>query len=126
MALASGALRTRNSILAGNTAETIAPDLSGNLGSVGHNLIGDQTGGNGFDDTDLLNVDPQLGPLQDNGGPTWTHALVKGSAAIDAGDNTDAPEFDQRGPSFLRIVNGIIDIGAYEVQATEPPVAGPR
>ena len=58
-----------------------------------------------------------LGPLQDNGGPTFTHALLTGSPAIDAGDNTDAPLFDQRGPGFPRIVNGIIDIGAFEVQA---------
>jgi hypothetical protein len=44
-------------------------------------------------------------------------ALLPGSPAIDAGDNTGAPDFDQRGPGFPRIVNGIIDIGAFEVQA---------
>src|SRR5262249_22312029 len=49
-------------------------------------------------------------------------ALLPGSPAIDAGDNTDAPDWDQRGPGFPRIVgiinpdNPIIDIGAYEVQ----------
>ena len=43
-------------------------------------------------------------------------ALLPGSPAIDAGDNTDAPEWDQRGPGYPRIVNGIIDIGAFEVQ----------
>ncbi len=59
-----------------------------------------------------------LGPLADNGGPTLTHALLPGSPAIDAGDNTDAPEWDQRGPGFPRIVNGTIDIGAFEVQNT--------
>jgi hypothetical protein len=58
-----------------------------------------------------------LGPLADNGGPTPTMALLPGSPAIDAGDNTDAPMWDQRGPGFHRIVNGIIDIGAFEVQA---------
>ena len=41
-------------------------------------------------------------------------ALLSGSPAIDAGDNTDAPSFDQRGPGFPRIVSGIIDIGAFE------------
>jgi hypothetical protein len=70
-------------------------------------------------ETDLLDVDPKLGPLQDNGGPTQTHALLEGSPAIDAGDNTDAPEFDQRGEGFPRIdpVTGIIDIGAFEFQS---------
>ena len=49
-------------------------------------------------------------------------ALLPGSPAIDAGDNTDAPDWDQRGPGFPRIVgvinpdNPVIDIGAYEVQ----------
>jgi hypothetical protein len=46
-------------------------------------------------------------------------ALQCGSPAIDAGDNTDAPDWDQRGEGFPRIVNGIIDIGAYEVQDGE-------
>jgi hypothetical protein len=69
-----------------------------------------------LDPSDLLNVDPMLGPLQDNGGPTWTMALLPGSPAIDVGDNTDAPDWDQRGEGFPRIVNGVIDIGAFEVQ----------
>jgi hypothetical protein len=49
-------------------------------------------------------------------------ALLPGSPAIDAGDNTDAPDWDQRGEGFPRIVgvidpdNPVIDIGAYEVQ----------
>jgi hypothetical protein len=111
------ALQTRNTILAGNTAQTNAPDVSGNLGSLGHNLISNAAGGSGFNETDLLNVNPLLGPLQDNGGPTFTHALLPGSPAIDAGDNTGAPDFDQRGDGFLRVVNDIVDIGAFEVQA---------
>jgi hypothetical protein len=96
--------------------------VSGPLASQGHNLIGIGNGGSGYDPTDLVGsadfpIDPKLGPLQDNGGPTQTMALLPGSPAIDAGDNTDAPLFDQRGPGFPRIVNGIIDIGAFEVQA---------
>jgi hypothetical protein len=57
-----------------------------------------------------------LGPLQDNGGPTLTHALLAGSPAIDAGDpNYTGPPFtDQRG--FARVYNGRIDIGAFEFQ----------
>jgi hypothetical protein len=117
----TGTLQVRNTIIAGNTG-TAAPDLYGSLGSLGHNLIGNTQGGGGFDPTDLLNVDPLLGPLQDNGGLTLTMALSPCSPAIDAGDNTDAPEWDQRGPGFPRIVgiidpdNPVIDIGAFEVQ----------
>jgi hypothetical protein len=90
--------------------------------SQGHNLIGDGTGGSGYDPTDLVGtadnpIDPLLGPLQDNGGPTFTMALLPGSAAIDAGDNTGASDWDQRDAPFRRIVNGTIDIGAFEVQA---------
>jgi hypothetical protein len=114
----SGTMTMRNTIVAGNTAVSF-PDLSGGLDSRGYNLIGNTNGGSGFDASDLLNVDPVLGSLQDNGGPTQTMALQCGSPAIDAGDNTDAPEWDQRGEGFPRIVNKIIDIGAYEVQKGE-------
>src|SRR5262249_22109771 len=111
-----GTLHARNTIIAGNTPPT-APHLSGNLGSLGPNPIGDDSGGSGFHPTDLRNLNPLLGPLQNNGGPTLTMALLPGSPAIDAGDNTDAPPFDQRGPGFPRIVGGTIDIGAFEVQS---------
>jgi hypothetical protein len=114
---------TKNTILGGNTAP-IAPDVDGPLNSQGHNLIGDGSGGSGFVDSDLVGtadnpIDPRLGPLQANGGPTPTMALLLGSPAIDAGDNTDAPATDQRGAP--RIFNGTIDIGAYEVQAAPAP-----
>src|SRR5262249_9914723 len=111
-------LHLRNTILAGNNRGPNPSDLSGSLTSSGHNLIGDTSDGSGFDATDLLDVNPLLGPLQDNGGPTFTHALLPGSPALDAGDNTGAPETDQRG--LPRIVAGRIDIGAFEEQT--PPV----
>jgi hypothetical protein len=66
-----------------------------------------------------------LGPLQNNGGPTMTMALLPGSPAIDAGSNDLIPagvQYDQRGPGFQRIVNAtgkptaIVDIGAFEWQ----------
>ena len=98
----------------------------------GYNLIGDGTGGSGYNTSkDLVGtaaspIDPLLGPLQDNGGPTigapgntmslQTQALLPGSPAIGAGDPTNAPATDERG--FPRIVNGKIDIGAFEVQPT--------
>src|SRR5262249_7774227 len=110
-----GMASLRNTIFAGNTALE-SPDVRGDVTSQGYNLIGNTDGGTGFADTDLLNVNPLLGPLQDNGGPTPTHALLPGSPALDAGDPTDAPEFDQRGEGFFRIVGDNIDIGAFEYQ----------
>ena len=79
------------------------------------------------DPTDLPNIEPVLGPLQDNGGPTYTHALMAGSPAIDAIPPADCtwdddgdpatPEVplsrDQRG--VARPQGGNCDIGAYEV-----------
>jgi hypothetical protein len=106
-------LQARNTIMAGNTAP-FAPDLSGNLGSLGHNLIGNTQGGSGFDPSDLLNVDPMLGPLQDNGGPTWTMALLPGSPALNAGDPTELGVPDQRGV----VRSGGVNIGAYQASAT--------
>jgi hypothetical protein len=86
--------------------------------SLGYNLIqapgtavfGGTTVGN------IYGVDPLLGPLADNGGPTQTMALLAGSPALDAGDPaaTDLPLFDQRGKP--RVAHGRVDIGAYEVQ----------
>jgi hypothetical protein len=113
---------SKNTILAGNTAPG-SPDMSGPLSSQGHNLIGEATGGSGYDPTDLVGtssnpIDPKLGPLQDNGGPTATMALLPTSPAIAAGDPTDATEWDQRGPGYPRVVNGITDIGAFQVQTT--------
>jgi hypothetical protein len=115
-----GRLDMRNTILALNSPR----DLKGGLNSSGYNLIGDTRGGYGFAATDLLNVDPLLGPLTDNGGPTPTMALLPGSPAIGAGDITGAPRWDQRGPGYARIVNGTIDIGAFEVQADDLPGSG--
>ena len=105
-----------NSIVAGNTAPT-QPDCE-TLVSSGHNLIGD-TSGCAFTPItgDLLNVDPLLGPLQDNGGPTFTHALLSGSPAIDhipVGDCSVTT--DQRGTA--RPKGGGCDIGAFESDPT--------
>jgi predicted outer membrane repeat protein len=122
------AVGLQDTIVAGDHAAT-APDVSAAVVSFGHNLIGDGTGASGFVSSDLVGtsnapIDPKLGPLQDNGGPTKTLALLPGSPAIDAGDNTAAPPWDQRGPGYPRIVNGTIDIGAFEVQNNAGPANG--
>ena len=108
-----------STIVANNTAGAAAynngftePAQGGVTNSNGYNL--DSQNSCGFDQpTDLINTDPLLGPLQDNGGPTFTHALLHGSPAIDASTNAGAPATDQRGTP--RPQGTTCDIGAYEL-----------
>jgi hypothetical protein len=60
-------------------------------------------------------LDPLLGPLQNNGGPTQTMALLPGSPAIGHGDNAKAPTTDQRGITRITGPGEFTDIGAFEV-----------
>jgi hypothetical protein len=94
----------------------------GKVGSFGYNISSDDGGGVLTGPGDQINTDPMLAPLQQNGGPTYTHALLPGSPAVDTGDGsfTPPPNYDQRGPGFDRIVNGRIDIGSFEVQTPVP------
>lgn len=65
---------------------------------------------------DTKHVCPLLGPLRDNGGPTFTHALLSHSPAIDNGFSSFAGN-DQRGPGYAReSPSGLTDIGSYELQ----------
>ena len=114
----------------GAALENILNISPGTITSRGYNLSSDAAGGDGSISPggflnaigDIRNLDPRLGPLQDNGGPTLTHALLLGSMAIDAGNPSFDPNaftppliYDQRsGPGFPRLVNGRIDIGAFE------------
>ena len=128
-AICNGAasLEIANSILnAGDVGENIFND-GGTITSLGYNLSSDNGGGYLNGPGDQINTDPLLGPLQDNGGPTFTHELLTGSPAIDAGDPnfTPPPLYDQRGPGFDRVVNGRIDIGSFEVQAGTTPSPTP-
>ena len=117
---AGGSVTLFNSIVAGNLA-SYGPDCNGTFGSSGYNLIGN-TADCGFAPAtgDLTDMDPMLGALQDNGGSTWTHALLVGSPAIDAGTEADCPASDQRGQ--LRPLDGdgdglaVCDVGAFEVE----------
>ena len=96
--------------------------------SLGYNLASDNGGGVLTGPGDQINTDPLLGPLQDNGGPTFTHALLSGSPAIDAGDPNFTPPsyYDQRGPYFWRVRDGRIDVGSFEVQTGTRPAPPPR
>ncbi|HJQ23244.1 MAG TPA: HYR domain-containing protein [Blastocatellia bacterium] len=112
-----------NTIIAGNTAPA-SPDCDRGFMSLGYNLIGNSAGCSGFTQAgDQLDKNAQLGPLTDNGGPTQTHALMCNSPAIDAGSNALANDadgnplfFDQRGKGFDRLLDGTVDIGAFESQ----------
>jgi uncharacterized delta-60 repeat protein len=117
-----------SSIISANTNSDVDNILSGTgsntITSSGFNLVGNgnATGsfGLGSDQTGVTN--PLLGALANNGGPTLTHALLAGSAAIGNGDTVSAEATDQRGAGFARIVGSRADIGAFELQATNPSV----
>jgi len=119
-----------SSIIAGNSAPEsndvyfrFSSNQTNTFQSLGYNLVGSGNATGAFNALgDQSGVDPLLASLVDNGGPTLTHAILSGSPAIDAGDPnfSSTPNFDQRGASFLRVGNGRIDIGAYEVQITAP------
>jgi hypothetical protein len=108
------------------------PDLLGAFTSNGHNLIGLNDGNTGFTDGvfgDILGsgtpLNPLVGPLTNNGGPTFTCALLAGSPALDTGDDAllDAPlslTTDQRG--LPRQSGSHVDIGAVEVQWAANPI----
>jgi hypothetical protein len=117
-----------NTILnAGALGENIFNN-GGTVTSDGYNLSSDDGGGYLTGPGDQINTDPLLGPLQNNGGPTLTHALLPGSPAIDAGDpNFTPPPFrDQRGLCFDRVYNGRLDVGSFESQPPPPRCPSPR
>ncbi len=122
-----GTLQIGNTILnAGASGANIA-NSGGTVTSHGYNLSSDDAGGFLTGPGDQINTDPMLGPLQDNGGATFTHELLPGSPATDAGDPnfTPPPFFDQRGPGFWRMRNGRIDVGSFEVQSGTTPSPTP-
>jgi len=99
----------------------------GTVHSFGYNLSSDDGGGYLDGPGDQINTDPQLGPLQDNGGPTFTHALLPGSPASNAGDPNfvGPPDYDQRGPGYDRVRGNRLDVGSFEVQNPPPPSPTP-
>ncbi|HEU4836815.1 MAG TPA: tandem-95 repeat protein [Pyrinomonadaceae bacterium] len=148
-----GTAQVGNTIVAGNGGAS-GSDLNGTFTSQGNNLIGKSDGTNGFTNGvtgDLVGtlaspINPLLGPLANNGGPTQTHALLQLSPAIEAGNNaivaadtldldgdlnTAEPiPFDQRGTGFPRILDSAdanltqtVDIGAFELHPSIEDIA---
>ena len=111
-----------NTIVAENTATGSGPEVAGSVNSADHNLIGDgrgmsivtDKGGNLIGGNGKPVIDPRLGPLQNNGGPTQTLALLADSPAIGHADNTKAPGTDQRGITRIDEFFEVTDIGAFE------------
>lgn len=117
----------RNSIIGSNRGTPLLPEAPLGSPDANGNLIGQPVsfGGHGL-------IDPLLAPLADNGGPTFTHAILPGSPALDGGTLVTLPPlgFDQRGNPFSRMVDGTgdgvvrIDVGAYESQGVPSFTAG--
>lgn len=131
-------LSLSNSIVAGNfaTDSTSPGDIFSRVAASGSfNFIGVSSGDGLADGVNgnrvgVAAADLLLDTLADNGGPTQTIALLPGSPAIDAGGNAPAvgPDgaplaTDGRGTGFPRVVNGRVDVGAFEVQPPPPTVS---
>ncbi|MEL6929329.1 MAG: calcium-binding protein [Cyanobacteria bacterium J06600_6] len=123
---ADGDITAISSIIAGNTGRSFGGgDFYGDITSSGNNLVGISNSSFAFDPTDIAGtpaepIDPLLGELQDNGGPTATVAPLAGSPALNAGSNPKNLATDQRGGEFSRTFDTGTDIGAFESQTIDP------
>jgi hypothetical protein len=124
----SGTLTLKNTIIAGNRARFGADchtSFPATTVSLGYNLLGSSSYCRLTSSTgDIFSSAPLLGPLQDNGGTTETHALLEGSPAIDGGNPTGCTDqdgnplaTDQRG--IVRPQGDTCDIGAFEFEVVE-------
>jgi hypothetical protein len=129
----AGTAQIRNSLIALNSNSGFGgPDVTGTVVSDGYNLIGKTNDSSGWVASDLKGsvaapLAPLLGPVQNNGGPTYTRALLPGSPAIDRGATGSAIDqrdnvrpYDDPGIGNAGGGNGS-DIGAYEVGPGEIP-----
>ena len=113
--ISSVSLFMESTIVARNTATSVEADVGAGAGGIGggRNLI---MAANAPLPVDTITDDPLLGPLQDNGGPSATHALLRGSPAIDNGTNPLQLAFDQS--DMTRVQGVAADIGSFEVEAS--------
>lgn len=114
----------RGNVISGNSGDQVVLyTIGGTFTSADNDFFGTVSGftPNASD----LNVDPQLLPLADNGGPTRTHALAATSPVLDLGpiawDPFPGDAYDQRGAPYARVVAGRSDMGAYELEPATPP-----
>lgn len=128
IARAGGTVSLVSTIVAQNTDNSgVAPDIVNSTAAsltASNSLISDKTGAEFTGENNIVGtasapIDARLAPLADNGGPTKTHALLSGSAAINTGSNPSSSSTDQRGSGFSRIVGDRADIGAFEVQSSD-------
>jgi hypothetical protein len=105
-----GSFGVVNSIVALNRSDATPSDCHGAFDSFGGNLLSTIDGCKDFAGSALVGLDPKLGPLKDNGGPTKTLAPRRDSPAIGGANDQREPQADQRGRS--RRVNP--DVGAFE------------
>jgi hypothetical protein len=119
---ATSALQIGNAILKAGSSGANIFNNGGTVTSHGYNLSSDNGGGFLTAPGDQINIDPLLGPLQDNGGPTFTHALLPRSPAVNTGDPnfTPPPLYDQRDVGYDRVSDARLDIGSFEVQVPSP------
>ena len=119
--LVNGSVPVEHTIVGDNSAAGDA-DLSGGTFNLSYSLV-EAPGGATINDLvgNVLNLDPQLGALANNGGPTETQLPAMASPAVDSGDPAFAPPpaTDQRG--LARVVNGRIDMGSVELAAPLVP-----
>jgi putative cofactor-binding repeat protein len=106
------AFDVRNTIVAGNSAGGTPADCAGVLTLVSANNISGDASCMFTDSGSKASTDPQLGPLQDNGGGTDTQKPIAASPAVEGGTNQGCPPADQRGVS--RPLGPSCDIGAVE------------
>jgi hypothetical protein len=121
-----GTAQVLNTIVAGNSSLTDSPDANGSFASLGSNLIGIADGSSGWGGSDLTGtasspLDPMLGTLGSDGGPTATMPLLAGSPALDAGNPGQLGSADQRGV----VRSGGVNIGAFQASATSLVVSAP-
>ena len=108
------AISVQSSILADNRAaasyamyDLVAPSIAGGASLIMSANISTPPG--------TITQCPRLAALKDNGGPTWTHAILPGGPGIDVGDDSGLT-VDQRGGGYVRVMGANADIGAFEWQ----------